>query len=67
MTASRADYESAVYWIIRHRGQMGGWPPGDVAKVSGWLVTKFTAALFHKPVNQVAQDIIEHAQHADGK
>jgi hypothetical protein len=53
------DYPHALYWIIRERGGGGGWPPRDVATVSGWKVVQFTAAMFNKSVREVAADLIE--------
>jgi hypothetical protein len=57
---SLPEYERAVGWIVRERaGSNGGWPPRDVARVSGWAVVRFTADLFDRSVREVARDIID--------
>ena len=52
-------YNHALYWIIRERAGAGGWPPRDIAKVSGWLVVRFVADLHSRAVREVAADLIE--------
>ena len=52
-------YNHALYWIIRERAGAGGWPPRDVAKVSGWTVVRLVASVHGRPVNAVAKDLIE--------
>jgi hypothetical protein len=55
-------YNKALFWLIRERPG-GGWPPRNVAKVSGWLCVRLLAAEHNKTPNEVAQDLIERYRH----
>lgn len=55
-------YNRALYWIIRERAGAGGWPPRDVAKVSGWTVVRLVADLHSRAVREVAADLIERCE-----
>lgn len=60
-------YNSSLYWIIRHRAGAGGWPPRDVARVSGWTVVQLVAGVHKQPVSVVAKDLIERYElHREG-
>jgi hypothetical protein len=52
-------YWRGLLWIIRERGSNGGWPPRNVAKVSGWLVVRMLAYLHNMSPREVAADIID--------
>jgi hypothetical protein len=58
---NRLEYERAIAWIVRNRGGGNGWPPrsSDTVRVSGWLVVRMVADLWHKSPREVAGDIIE--------
>lgn len=60
MTSGLHAYDAGVFFILRRNGGKR-WPPRDVAKVSGWQMTRMLAHQFDKPVAEVARDIIERA------
>lgn len=54
----RPSYIEALEWIARERPG-GGWPPRNPQVVSGWLLVRFVAAMFHRSVRDVADDLIK--------
>jgi hypothetical protein len=65
MIASRVEYAKALAWIVREG--RGGKVPRDPSAVAGWRVVNLTAALFNKPVRDVAADVVEFARAINGE
>lgn len=53
-------YRRGLEWIL-HEHHGGGWPPRDLAKVSGWTVVRLLAHMTGKPVREVAGDLIKES------
>jgi hypothetical protein len=62
---NEAMYEKAIVWIVQHRGGGGGHPAREIERVSGWICVQLIAALFERPVPQVARDIIDFEEMSD--
>jgi hypothetical protein len=51
-------YRTALDWIIAEKAGANGWPPQDIAKVSGWMVTRLVGGVFERKPREVARDLI---------